>query len=65
MKVTLYIEIEGTIDSRELYNDIERYRVNVTDLHVKTLVYGEVQLEVAFRIIEQSAKYGSIMARIN
>ena len=65
MKVTLYIEIEGTIDSRELYNDIERYRVNVTDLRVKTLVYGEVQLGVAFRIIEQSAKYGSIMARIN
>lgn len=64
MNVYLYAEIAGKIDSRALWSDLECYGVNVTDLHVKTLIYGEISLRVALMVIDQAAKYGRVQAHI-
>lgn len=64
MNVYLYAEIAGQIDSKALWHDVEYYGVNVTDLHVKTLIYGEISLRVALLVIDQAAKYGKVQAHI-
>lgn len=64
MNVYLYAEMNGKIDSRALWKDIEAYGVNVTDLHVKTLIYGEVSLRVALVVVDVASKYGKIQAHI-
>lgn len=64
MNVYLYVEIAGIIDSKALWHDIECYGVNVTDLHVKTLIYGELSLRLALMVIDQAAKYGRVQAHI-
>lgn len=64
MNVYLYAELNGKIDSRSLWHDIETYGVNVTDLKVKTLIYGEVSLRVALMVIDEASKYGKIQAHI-
>lgn len=64
MNVYLYAEISGQIDSRKLWHDVEVYGVNVTDLHVKTLIYGEVSMRAALLVIDACAKYGKIQAHI-
>ena len=64
MNVYLYAELNGKIDSRALWKDIEAYGVNVTDLNVKTLIYGEVSLRVALVVVDVASKYGKIQAHI-
>jgi hypothetical protein len=64
MNVYLYAEISGQIDSRKLWHDVEMYGVNVTDLHIKTLIYGEVSMRAALLVIDARAKYGKIQAHI-
>ena len=64
MNVYLYAEINGKIDSRALWKDIEAYGVNVTVLHVKTLIYGEVSLRIALVVVDVASKYGKIQAHI-
>lgn len=64
MNVYLYAEIEGTIDSKSLWNDVEAYGVNVTDLMIKTLIYGEVSLRLALVVVDIAAKYGKVQAHI-
>lgn len=64
MNVYLYAEMNGKIDSRALWKDIEAYGVNVTDLHVKTLIYGEVSLRIALVVVDVASKYGKIQAHI-
>lgn len=64
MNVYLYAELNGRIDSKSLWHDVETYGVNVTDLHVKTLIYGEVSLRVALMVIDEASKYGKVQAHI-
>ena len=64
MNVYLYAELNGRIDSKSLWHDVETYGVNVTDLHVKTLIYGEVSLRVALVVVDIASKYGKIQAHI-
>lgn len=64
MNVCLYVEIAGRIDSKALWRDVECYGVNVTDLHVKTLIYGELSLRLALIVVDQAAKYGKVQAHI-
>lgn len=64
MNVSLYVEIAGRIDSKALWHDIECYGVNVTDLHVKTLIYGELSLRLALMVIDHVGKYGRVQAHI-
>ena len=64
MNVCLYVEIAGKIDYKALWRDVECYGVNVTDLHVKTLIYGELSLRLALIVVDQAAKYGKVQAHI-
>ena len=64
MKVYLYAEIQGKIDSRSLYLDVEPYDINVTDLDIKTILYAETSLEIALNVINIAVKYGKIEANI-
>ena len=65
MNVSLYAEVTGKIDSRKLYSEIKDYDVNVTDLGIKTLIYGEVSLKVALIIIDAASEYGRIQVTLN
>lgn len=64
MKVTIFVRIIGQINSRELYEQIEHFGMNVTDCNEYTLVYGECYLETASRVVFHCALYGDIMAEI-
>ena len=65
MNVSLYAEVTGKIDSRKLYSEIKDYDVNVTDLGIKTLIYGDVSLKVALIVIDVASEYGRIQATLN
>lgn len=64
MNVSLYAEIEGHIDSKALWNELEAYGVNVTDLSIKTLIYGELSLRVALVVVDIASRYGKVQAHI-
>lgn len=53
----LWIDIHEQIDARALWNDIEHYKVNETDLENNILVYGEVDCETAMKILSCCMKY--------
>ena len=54
----LWITIIGCEDSMKLWNAIERYKVNLTDLGDKAYIYGEVQMPEAIEIIGVANDYG-------
>lgn len=53
----LWIDIHDKIDALALWNDIEPYSVNETELEKNILVYGDVDCDVAMRIIACCMKY--------
>lgn len=53
----LWIDIHDKIDARALWHDIEHYKVNETELENNTLVYGDVDCDIAMRIIACCMKY--------
>lgn len=58
--VYLNVTIKGKVDSRQLWKDIEKYDVNVTDLEAFTAVYGKVSMYDSMFIIDICRKYGDI-----
>lgn len=64
MKVTIFVQIIGRINSRELWEIIEPFGVNLTDMGDKTLVYGECYLETASRIVFHCSLFGNTMTEI-
>ena len=60
MRYEYIIEIKGKANSRDLYDKIERYDANVTDIIFMTLVYGEADLDDFISIILTCFKYGGI-----
>lgn len=56
--------IKGKIDSKELWNDICRYDVNVTDMGEVTFVYGQVSMYDSMFIIDICRKYGDITSEV-
>lgn len=64
MKVTVFVQIIGPINSRELWGLVEPFGMNLTDMGEKILVYGECYLETASRVIFHCALYGDVMAEI-
>ena len=54
----LWITIIGCDDSTKLWNAIEQYKVNLTDLGDKAYIYGEVQMPEAIEIIGVANDYG-------
>lgn len=65
MMVTIFVRILGKINSKELWGIIEHFgNISVTDCIDYTLVYGDVYLETASRVIYHCALYGDIMAEV-
>jgi len=64
MKVTVFIRIMGKINSRELYEIISQFEMNVTDCGDYTLVYGECRLETAERVFYHCSRCGNLMAEL-
>jgi hypothetical protein len=64
MKVTVFVKIVGKIDGKQLFELVEQFGMNVTDLMEETLVYGECYLEQASRVLYHCALFGNIMAEV-
>ena len=47
--VHLFVEIRGPIDSRALWDELESYGVNVTDMKDTVLVYADLPMIEAVR----------------
>ena len=64
MKVTVFVKIVGKIDGKQLFELVEQFGMNVTDLMDETLVYGECYMEQASRVLYHCALFGDIMAEV-
>lgn len=62
--VYVNVEIKGKIDSRELYQDLQGYDLNVTDLGEATFVYGQTTMYNSMFIIDICRKYGDINSEV-
>lgn len=56
--------INGKIDSRELWDDIKDYDVNVTDLGKVTYVYGQLSMYDSLFVIDICRKYGDTISEV-
>ena len=63
-KVTVFVKVVGRIDGKQLFELVEQFGMNVTDLLEETLVYGECTPEEAGQVVYYSAIFGDIMAEI-
>lgn len=64
MRVHIYIEIQGTIDSLMLWELIKSYKLNLTDLGKVVMVYGECSYINAGSIISKCALFGNLTVKI-
>lgn len=62
--VHINVTIKGKIDSKELWEDIKRYDVNVTDMGEVTFVHGEASMYDSMFIIDICRKYGDINSEV-
>jgi hypothetical protein len=62
--VYINVTINGKIDSKELWEDVKCYDINVTDLGEVTFVYGEVSMFDSLIIISICRKYGDIIHEV-
>lgn len=62
--VYVNVTINGQIDSRELYEDVRHYKVNVTDFITFTAVYGQVSVKDSATVIDICRKYGDIKSEV-
>ena len=59
MKVSIFVTFDPPIDSQSLYDELETYKLNVTDLIEKVLVYGDLEEYLLGEVIQILLKYGS------
>lgn len=64
MKVHLYVEIQGSIDSYMLWELIRQYNLDLTDLGKLTMVYGDCSYSVAGRVVSRCALFGNLTVKI-
>lgn len=64
MDVSLWIEIDDTIDAAELWKRVQSYNVNVTEVVIKTWIHGKCSKEDMSRIIAICTEFGDIKATI-
>ena len=62
--VYVNVEIKGKIDSKELYQDLDGYNLNVTDLGEMTYVYGQSSMYDSMFILDICRKYGDITSEV-
>ena len=65
MKINLFVEIKGEIDSLMLWELIKEYKLNLTDVITKTWVYGETDYMTAGKVISKCALFGDLTAEIH
>lgn len=63
--VNFYIELEGLIDSQELYQKLMCYKVNMLDMGTKTIIQGEITEYSFLRVIMISRQYGRLTITVN
>lgn len=59
MKVSIFVSFNPPIDSRSLYEELEPYKLNVTDLIEKVAAYGDLEDYQLGEVIQILLKYGS------
>lgn len=59
MKVSIFVSFNPPIDSRSLYEELEPYKLNVTDLIDKVVAYGDLEDYQLGEVIQIFLKYGS------
>lgn len=59
MKVSIFVSFNLPIDSRSLYDELELYKLNVTDLIDKVVAYGDLEDYQLGEVIQIVLKYGS------
>ena len=64
MNVSVFIQIKGRIDSKELYAAVEKYGINVTDIGDSCVVYGDCTLDEASRVVYVCGLYGDVTVEI-
>lgn len=64
MLVNLYVEMPPNVDSKIIWNDVEIYGVNVTDVINMILIYGQSSMLNALEVLAILAKYGDFKATI-
>lgn len=64
MKINLFVEIKGEIDSLMLWQLIKEYKLNLTDVGTKTWVYGETDYMTAGIVISKCALFGDTKAEL-
>lgn len=58
----LYVEIRGPINSRALYEQLEKFgKMNVTDMDSTVLVYGDLSFDSAVKALSLCSKFGDIV----
>lgn len=65
MKASIFVQIIGKIDSKALWEIVEPYGVNLTDMGETSLVYGECTLEQASEVIFYCTLFGDAMTEIS
>lgn len=65
MKVSIFVQIIGKIDSKSLWEIVEPFGMNLTDMGEKSLVYGDCELEEAKEIVFFCSLYGDTMTEIS
>lgn len=61
----LLIRIDGQINSLDLWQHIQDFKVNLTDLIEFTYVYGETNIDDAAQIIRICALYGNLSIELS
>lgn len=59
MKVSIFVSFNSPIDSRSLYEELEPYNLNVTDLIGEVAAYGDLEDYKLGEVIQILLKYGS------
>lgn len=54
------VEFPPNIDAQALYNEVEYYHLNVTDIDIAVFMYGKVKIYDIGKIITICGKYGMI-----
>ena len=54
----IHAEFPAGIDSRELYEMVKRYDLDVTDIITKVYLYGEVPSRFMAQVVDICAKFG-------
>lgn len=59
MKVSIFVSFNSPIDSKSLYEELEPYKLNVTDLIGEVAAYGDLEDYQLGEVIQILLKYGS------